>query len=125
MITTEILLENIVEGVPSGNYDGSSTEWFSDAVQAADYYRGRGGIQTFLIRVRQFTGDIILEATLDTDPDTASWFAIYTYGPYIEITDYHPVTVFGNFVWLRAHVMDFGNFLPGEPSYIDLVSVTY
>ena len=40
MITTETLLNSTVHGIPSGNYDGSSQDWFSDAVKAANYYRG-------------------------------------------------------------------------------------
>jgi len=120
MITTEVLLENVTEGVPSGNYDGSSQDWASDAVTAANYYRGRGGVQTFLIRVSGFVGTIRLEATLDSLTDTATWFEIYEYGPYSEpITDYHPISITGNFVWLRARVEGF------ELGTIDLVSVTY
>ena len=39
-MTTETILGTTVYGTPSGNYDGSSQDWFSDAVQAAaDAYR--------------------------------------------------------------------------------------
>ena len=120
MITTAVLLENVVEGVPSGNYDGSSQDWASDAVPAANYYRGRGSVQTFLIRVSGFVGTIRLEASLDSLSDSATWFEIYEFGPYVvPITDYHPASITGNFVWLRARVEDF------ETGTIDLVSVTY
>lgn len=120
MITTVVLLENVVEGVPSGNYDGSSQDWASDAVPAANYYRGRGSVQTFLIRVSGFVGTIRLEASLDSLSDSATWFEIYEFGPYVmPITDYHPASITGNFVWLRARVEDF------EAGTIDLVSVTY
>lgn len=108
MITTETILNDVEHGVPSGNYDGSSQDWFSDAVQAANYYRGRGGLQTLALRVQDFVGLIRVEATLDTLADTAHWFEIYEYGDLINpLTDYHPVTLTGNFVWIRLNIVGF------------------
>ena len=46
ILTTESLLGNTVYGTPSGNYDGSSTEFYGDPVIAANYYAGLGAIQT-------------------------------------------------------------------------------
>ena len=48
MVNTNTILSSTVYGTPSGNYDGSSQDWYSDAVQAADFFRGRGGLQTVL-----------------------------------------------------------------------------
>ena len=61
-MTTQTILGTTVYGVPSGNYDGSSQDWSSDPVTAANYYRGRGGVQTVTFSVTQFEGDMIWSA---------------------------------------------------------------
>jgi hypothetical protein len=122
MITTESLLGEIVHGTPSGNYDGSSQDWFSDAVKAANYYRGRGSVQTVTFDLTGFQGTITVEATLDADPtDQAAWFNTYVYsaGSSSPITDFHPEAILGNFTWLRLHIEDFA------AGTIDSVSVAY
>ena len=107
-MTTETILTTTVHGEPSGNYDGSSQDWFSDAVPAANYYRGRGGLQTVLIQTTEFEGTIVIEATLDSLTDTATWFSTYEYSSGSSPrTDIHPANILGNFVWLRARVEDF------------------
>jgi len=120
MITTETLLTAVIHGTPSGNYDGSSQDWFSDAVKAADYYRGRGGVQTIGFSVTGFQGEIVIEATLDTDPDSAAWFVTLTYGDASSvITQTLSESVVGNFTWLRARIEAF------ESGTINSVTVTY
>ena len=120
MITTENILTATVHGQPSGNYDGSSQDWFSDPVQAAEYYRGRGGLQTVTFSLNQFVGRIVLQATLDTEPEGASWFNIYTIGDAVTpLTDYHPESILGNFVWIRANIQLF------EAGTINFITVTY
>lgn len=79
-MTTKTILDTTVYGTPSGNYDGSSQDWISDAVTAANYYRGQGSIQTVLFSVTDFEGIMHLEATLDTNPDSAAWFETFAYG---------------------------------------------
>jgi hypothetical protein len=108
-MTTRTILGTTVYGTPSGNYDGSSQDWFSDPVTAANYYRGRGGVQTITFSVTQFEGDMILEACLDEDPAEANWFTTYIYGDgsTIPLTDLQPATVTGNFTWLRANITSF------------------
>lgn len=120
MITTDVILSNVEHGVPSGLYDGSSQDWLSDSVQAANYYRGRGGLQTVTFRVQDFVGRIRVEATLDTVAETAHWFEIYAYGdPVTPLTDYHPVTLTGNFVWIRLNILGF------DSGVIDSVTISY
>jgi hypothetical protein len=120
MITTETLLANIEHGVPSGRYDGSSQDWYSDSVQAANYYRGRGGLQTLTFRVTDFVGRIRIEATLDTVAETAHWFEIGAYGdPLHPTTDYHPETLQGNFVWIRLNILAF------DAGTINSVTISY
>jgi len=120
MITTEAILNNVEFGVPSGNYDGSSQDWYSVPVQAANYYRGRGGLQTLTFQVQDFVGRIQVEATLDTVSETAHWFEIYAYGDLeIPITDYHPETLTGNFVWIRLNILGF------DSGTISLATISY
>ena len=120
MITTETLLTAATYGTPSGNYDGSSQDWFSDAVKAADYYRGRGGVQTIGFSVSGFQGTITIEATLDMDPDSAAWFNTLTYGDASTVTTQTlSESVVGNFTWLRARVEQF------DAGTINTVTVTY
>ena len=108
-ITTQSILTNVEYGTPSGNYDGSSQDWASDAVKAANYYRGQGNIQTLAVRTTNFEGDIILEATLDADAQTATWFTTETYGDgsTAPLTNYHVFTIIGNFTWMRVGVEAF------------------
>lgn len=121
-VNTQILLSNVIYGDPSGNYDGSSSDWYSDAAPAANYYRGRGGLQTLAFRVSNFIGKITVEATLDTLTETASWFVTYEYGDpssATPLTDYHPVTITGNFTWIRLRVEGF------ESGIVESVTMTY
>jgi hypothetical protein len=116
MITTETLLSNVVHGTPSGNYDGSSQDWFSTTVKAADYYRGRGGIQTFNFNVSGFDERIVIEATLDMDPDSAAWFDVLDFD---DVSVQRSESVVGNFTWLRARIQNF------DSGIINSITVTY
>ena len=122
--TTVTLLPSTTHGVPSGNYDGSSEDFIGDPQKAANYYRGRGGVQTIQWRFLGVQGDVTIQATLDADPATVQWFDITSYGDGSTadssiITDVHYDSVLGNFTWLRAVVT---NFTDGT---IELVSATY
>ena len=121
MSQTQTILGTTVYGEASGNYDGSSQDWYSDPAQAADYYRGRGGLQTVTFSLDQFEGRVALQATLDTVPATAVWFDVYEIGDgsSVPLTDYHPESIVGNFVWVRTHVTAF------EGGTINSVSITY
>ena len=120
MITTKTMLGTTVYGTPSGNYDGSSQDWAGDAVEAANYYQGRGGLQTVLIRVTGVVGEIIIEATLDSVAQTATWFETYTYGDTSSaVTDLHSVNIPGNFAWIRARVVGF------DGGTINSVTISY
>ena len=116
MITTLTLLNNIVYGTPSGTYDGSSQDWVSTAVKGSDYYHGRGGVQTIGFDVEDFSGEIIIEATLDSNPENAGWFDALDFD---ESTVQRSQSVIGNFTWVRARVR---NFAAGT---VNSVTVTY
>ena len=118
--TTVTLLPSTTYGVPSGNYDGSSQDFVGDPQKAANYYRGRGGLQTLTFRVNNFVGRIYVEATLDTVSETAHWFRTYEYGDDITpLTDTHPETIQGNFVWIRLHIVGF------DSGTIESVTISY
>ena len=124
MTTTVILLPSTIHGVPSDNYDGSSQDFVGTPAKAANYYRGRGGVQTIQWRFIGVQGDVTIQATLDADPATVQWFDVTSYGDgstadSTTITDVHYDSVLGNFTWLRAVVT---NFTDGT---IELVSATY
>ena len=119
-LTSEQLLASTTYGTASGNYDGSSQDFFSDVGRAADYYQGQGSIQTVLIQVSGFSGRIRLQATLNDDPAAAAWFEVYDYDHRVgTITDYHPVTLTGNYVWMRAEILNF------DAGTINQITATY
>ena len=124
IITSETLLGETVHGTASGNYDGSSQLFYGDPVIAANYYGGLGSTQTAYFRTTGFVGRIVLEATLNDGTTItgglASWFEVGTYDALITPrTDYHPITVVGNFTYMRVRVEDF------DAGTIDSVTLNY
>ena len=104
-LTTETLLPLTIYGQASGNYDGSSQDFFSDPVRAVGYYLGQGSIETVQIRVTGFTGRMTVQCSLQNDPVQAEWFDVYSYTHITTpVTEYHPVSLTGNFVWMRVRV---------------------
>ena len=108
-ITNLTLLGVTTVGTPSGNYDGSSLDFVSDAQKAVGYYRGQGSLQTVVFNVTDVQGTFTLQGTLDETPDTVNWVDVYTYENDTPITDYHPTNVLGNFVWIRVAVTGFNS----------------
>jgi hypothetical protein len=112
--TTQTILSGVVYGQASGNYDGSSQDWYSNAVPAANYYGGNGSVQTLFYNLSAFVGTITIQATLNDIPSQAQWFDISERGDGITPdTGYTSSTVTGNFSWLRARVegFDAGNIV--------------
>lgn len=106
--STQTLVSDVVYGTPSGNYDGSSTDWYSNVVPAANYYGGQGALQTIIYRLQDFVGVITIQATLNDLQDSAPWFEVATFGDGSTVeTGTIPVNVLGNFTWLRAHITNF------------------
>ena len=106
--TTQTMLNNVVYGQASGNYDGSSQLFYSDAVPAANYYAGNGNIQTLFYNLTDFVGRITIQATLNDLPEQAKWFDISSRGDgSTSDSGMTSVTVTGNFSWLRAKVENF------------------
>jgi allantoicase len=122
-LTTLPLLESTVNGIPSGNYDGSSLDFVGNAQIAVNYYGGQGSIQTVTISTTDFTGDIRLEATLNdsqaVNTDQAYWFEVDQYLRLLPSTQIYPVTLTGNFTYMRARILDF------ETGTINAITITY
>ena len=123
-ITTVTLLPSTTYGTPSGNYDGSSEDFIGDPQKAANYYRGRGSIQTIRWVFRGVQAEVVIQATLDNDPADSRWFSVAAYGDGSSadsstITDTYIQAVMGNFTWLRAVVTNF------KDGTIEVVQATY
>lgn len=107
-LTNLSLLGATTYGQASGNYDGSSMDFAGTPVTAANYYAGQGAIQTVTINVSDFVGMIYVEATLNDTEQAASWFRTDIFGDGITpVTEIHPITVLGNFVYMRVRVLGF------------------
>jgi hypothetical protein len=106
--TTVALLPETIYGTASGNYDGSSQEFYGNAVPAANYYNGQGNLQTIAYQLTSVIAVITVQATLQDNLEQATWFNIDHYGNgNTAITNYHPVSVIGNFTYLRVQVTQF------------------
>jgi hypothetical protein len=106
--TTQSMLTDVVYGQASGNYDGSSQLFYSNAVPASNYYGGLGSIQTIYYDLEGFVGVITVQATLNDLPEQAHWVDISERGDGTTIdTGLTTDTVTGNFSWVRVQVNGF------------------
>lgn len=84
---------------------------------AAAYYLGNKDLQTVNINLAGVTGNIFIQASLATDPQEIDWFDVYEVvanasapaNSAANIAAYtnEAVNIEGNFVWMRAEVIDF------------------
>lgn len=105
------LVSSTTVGVPAGNYDGSSTSFYSDNEKGDGYFGYTDGLHTVAYRLSNFVGRITIQASLATTPSTddTDWFTVVnelgdgstalTQSSYANFT--------GNFVWVRVKVTDF------------------
>jgi hypothetical protein len=117
-MTTLNLLPVTVFGVPSGNYDGVSSDFVGNAVPAANYYGGQGPIQTFTYTFANLSANVTTQATLSDSPEQAAWFDVYGFVGNVSTSTYANTTL-GNFSWLRVAVTDFtaGNITVATATY--------
>ena len=116
----ETILDTTVYGQASGNYDGSSQDFISDPVRAANYDGGQGSIQTATIRTTSFVGDIKLQATLNDQPSIqAAWFEVANFNNPAPSSDVQGYTITGSFTFVRAEIIGF------EAGTIDSITLTY
>jgi hypothetical protein len=112
--TTLILLPQTAY-VNSGN--GASYTVTGNSQPAAAYYLGNRDLQTVNFQLNQVTGNIVIQASLATQPTDTDWFDVYTFSanagapantaPQIASNAATYTNVTGNFVYLRAQVQDF------------------
>ena len=120
-MATTILLQNIENGVPSGNYDGSSQEFYSDAGKGNGYYQGYEALQTIEMRVENFQGTVIIQGTLGAIPLASAWVDLGS----IDLNDSSLNTlttsfiILGEYTWIRAHMIDF------QAGKVDYLTSTY
>ena len=119
-MTVLTIIPSTTQGTPSGTYDGSSLDFTSLPVEAADYYQGNGSIQTIHIKLTGFQGIINLVASLGDDPEQAAWFPLaeFDYSSSPSTVEIAP-SYTGNFVWVRAEVTDF------TAGTIDRITINY
>jgi len=119
-VNTLTILGLTQNGVPSGNYDGSSTDFDSDGAKGVGYYRGQGAIQTVYQRITGFEGVITIQATLDQNWEVANWVDVNTFDNASSIVSgVYPISLTGNYTWLRVKIT---NFTAGQ---IDSITVVY
>jgi hypothetical protein len=94
---------------------------------AASYYVGSKDLQTINVNQVGLTGNIIVQATLATLPETTDWFEVYKLEanagapantqPNFNSSINEAVNIEGNFVWMRAIIQDFNG---GVLQYVKL-----
>lgn len=110
-------------GVASGQYDGSSTTWYSLAVPASGYYGYSAGLNTVAYYSDTwFYGDMNVQVTLASNPGPNDWVDLEstlvgntTAGQITPIAT--SFTFVGNYTYVRIKVSNFspnpGNTGPG------------
>ena len=101
-------------------------------VAAASYYLGNKALQTVNINTTGFSGTLVIEASLYTDPSTGTaepsdWFAVHTIEADASATSGSAaalaantntaVNITGNYVWMRARIV---NFASGTVNWVKL-----
>lgn len=108
--TTRTLLGPTTFGIANGTYDGSSVDFFGNIVEAADYYQGRGSIQTVMINVTNFTGTVELLGSLNAPLNESLWFKTQTFDrANVATTGTFSLSIVGNFVWMKPEIKNFSS----------------
>ncbi len=124
--TTLILL-------PQTNYlnpgNGASYTVIGNSQPAASYYLGNRDLQTINTKLSGCTGNIIVEATLATNPSSNDWFKVYELeananatsnsSPQLASNASVYTNIEGNFVFMRAKIEDF------QGGTVQFVKVSY
>ena len=107
-LNTYKLVPETVFGSAVENYDGISNNFTGVPQKSAGYYQGRKALQTVTATFQNFTGQIIIQGTLEDYPETDNWVDLRTIGETDStIVDNTSTSIVGNFVWMRAVVTGF------------------
>jgi len=112
--TTLILLPEISYLNP-GN--GAPYTVIGNSQPAAAYYLGNRDLQTVNVKLTNVTGNIVIEASLATTPNSTEWFRVYELEANANASPNSAsqlssnasiyTNIEGNFVYMRAKVEDF------------------
>lgn len=78
-----------------------------NAQPAAAYYLGNEDLQTINIKTTNFTGNIVIEATLSANSSTDEYFEVYKSSDNANANISMYTNIEGNFVYMRAKIEDF------------------
>jgi len=96
---------------PQTTYDGGGTanvySLTGNAQPAAAYYLGNQDLQTINIKTTQFTGNIVIQATLSANSSTDEYFEVYKLEDCANANVSSYTNIDGNFVYIRAKIEDF------------------
>lgn len=94
---------------------------------AAAYYLGNRDLQTVAIKASSLVGNVVIDATLATNPSSTDWFQVYELvananapsnsAPQIASNASIYTNVEGNFVYMRARIVDLDG---GTLNYVKL-----
>lgn len=101
------LIPQTVFSTATENYDGVSPDFAGVPVKAAAYYTKNKSIQTVSWYLDNLEAVVYIEATLDSDPETADWFELFNVQDVGPVTENDVENVEGNFTWIRARVEGF------------------
>lgn len=108
MLSSYVMLDTTTYGIPSGTYDGSSLDFTGNIVTGANFYQGLGSLQTVIIRVTDFVGEIRIKATLNNEYQSAVWFDTENFGDlFSPLTGVYTLNIRGNFVWIKPEIVGF------------------
>jgi len=93
----------------NGIYDGISPNFSGASVKGPAYYGGFAGLATVAIFTNGFVGTLVIEATLDSDPLTATWVQVVTRPGSIitPLSVSEAIDIHGNYTWIRARLADY------------------
>lgn len=107
--------------LPETAYNGGGTANVYTVVgnsqPAAAYYLGNQDLQTVNLKLNNVTGNIVIEATLNSNVSNAEWFSVFKLeananaasntAPKLASNTSMYTNIEGNFVYLRAKIVDF------------------
>lgn len=115
-VTTLILLPQTAYANP-GN--GAPYTVTGNSQPAAAYYLGNQDLQTVTYSLTQCVGNIVIEATLASQPTNSDWFKVFELeantnapantAPKIASNAIGYTNIEGNFVYIRAKIENFSN----------------
>ena len=115
--TATTLIPSTTNGTATGNYDGSSTWFYSDAAKGDGFYGYSDGLHTVSWQLTGFTGKITIQASLVETPVDTDWFDVTLVDPagtasgtlqtYTTESSHKAYNFTGNFVNVRASITDF------------------